>query len=290
MMNATKTFTSALILAGAALVSNSAPCFANLFDQADHFFELRESSLENIAAARAEYLRLAPSLADADLAYAVQQIGKLAVYEGTYLIPDAPENAPRKAQIFDQCREIAGKLKAVPTQVTVYTFWRLSCSALWMRHATVINRLAKIAEVKAEFDELIDVQFEVKAERNIDLRYQGGGINRVLSGIYGDTLSALIRTGLPNGAKALDMAERSLRARGFPGDVNQGTDYYSNHHYKASALIVLRRDAEAQVGLGAAIAEIEERSADGDLPVGMIPETKGELLLLKSMHHRLSFD
>lgn len=270
------------------LILSGSTCLASVFDQADQLFAQREGSTANVAAARAEYTRLVPSLGETDLAYAVQQLGKLALYEGIYLIADVPANNARKAKIFDDCRKVAAKLKNFPSQVTTYSYWRLSCTAHWIRTTTVIDRLAGIAEVKREFNDLVDDQLEVKADQGIDLRYQGGGINRVLAGIYGDPLSSLIRSGLPDGTKAIDMADRAIRARGFPGDVNQGTDYYSNHRYKANALKTQRRSNEALQELNAAVAEIEERNADSDLPVGIEAETKAEMTLMQNMIQELN--
>ena len=278
-----KFFKGAVLAAGLLVASGLAR--ASVFDHADQLFEQREGSSQNISDSRAEYLRLIPLVTENDLGYAIQQIGRLAVYEGTYMISDDPANNPRKAQIFNECKTLSAKIKDFPSQFTVYTYWRLACSALWIRYATATDRLVQISQIKLEFDDLVNDQLDIRADRSVDLRYQGGGINRVLSGIYSDTLSALIRRGLPNGTKALDMADQALRARAYPGDPNQASDYYSNHRYRAQALRSLFRSGDAVSEVVTAISEIEERASGGDLPVGMVPETTGELVLLRAMNH-----
>ena len=277
------TIRATIAVFGFAITSGSVQ--ASVFDHADQMFAQRENNSQNVAAARSEYLSLMTSVTGADLGYAVQQIGRLAVYEGTYLISDDTANNAHKAQIFDQCRTTAARISGQPPLLTIYSYWRLACSALWIRYATGTERLTKLGEVKQEFDDLVDDQLNIRADRAVDLRYEGGGINRVLAGIFGDPLSALIRRGLPNGAKALDMANQALSARAYPGDPNQATDYYSNHRYKAVALRSSLRSADALTELSSAISEIEERDHDGDMPQGIEPETRGELVLLRGLNH-----
>ena len=134
-----------------------------------------------------------------------------------------------------------------------------------------------LSSIKTYFNNIIDANLEVKPELNIDARYQGGGMNRVLSAIYSNQLSSLIRDGLPNGAKSLEMADRALRSAAFPGDPNAGADYYRNYRHKVEALNFLHREAEGQTLLASTIQEIEERQTDNDLPQGIEPETKGEI-------------
>ncbi len=256
---------------------------AGIFDTADGYYRSREANAANAQSARAEYLRLLPSLSGADLAYAVQQIGLLATYEGSYLIPDSDGTNARKTQLFNECRQAASRLQSDASQKTVYAFWRLSCTALWLKYATTVQRLAELSQIKAYFDDLVGPDLEIKPAHNLDMRYQGGGLSRALSAVYSNQLSSLIRQGLPNGAKALEMADRAIASRAFPGDVNTGADYYRNYRHKAEALNFLGRTADAQTVLTDAIAEVEERQADGDLPRGVEPETKGEVDIMKGM-------
>lgn len=269
----------------AAALSTTTIAQAGVFDTADRLFTQREGSLTNAQAARAEYVRLLPTLAGTQLTYAVQQIGLLATYEGSYLVPETDANNARKAQIFNECRQAAAKLQPDASQKTAYAFWRLSCTALWLRYASTVQRLAELSSIKAYFDDLVGPDLEIKPAHNLDLRYQGGGLLRALSAIYSNQLASLIRDGLPNGAKALEMADRAIASRAFPGDANTGADYYRNYRHKAEALNFLNRPSEAQAVLADAIAEIEERQSDSDLPVGIQPETKGELQVMKGMVH-----
>lgn len=264
-------------------LASSGNAQAGVFDTADGLFRTREANAANVQSARAEYVRLLPTVSGTDLAYAVQQIGLLATYEGSYLIPDSDGTNARKAQIFNECRQAAARLASDASQKTVYAYWRMSCTALWLKYATTVQRLAELSQIKAYFDDLVGPDLEVKPAHNLDMRYQGGGMSRALSAVYSNQLSSLIREGLPNGAKALEMADRAIASRAFPGDVNTGADYYRNYRHKAEALNFLGRTADAQTVLGDAIAEVEERQAEGDLPRGIEPESKGELAVMKSM-------
>ncbi len=273
----------AAALAASFLTANLAQ--ASVFDAADSLFAQREGSAANVASARAEYLRLIPSQTGAQLAYAVQQVGLLAIYEGTYLIPDSDATNARKTQLFNECRQTAAKLQGDAAQKTVYSFWRLSCTALWLRYATTVQRLVELSAIKTYFNDLVGPDLEIKAAHNLDMRYQGGGLARSLSGVYSNQLASLIRDGLPNGDKALEMAERAIASRAYPGDTNTGADYYRNYRHKAESLNFLGRTTEAQTVLEGAISEVEERQTGDDLPVGIQPETKGELTVMKGMVH-----
>jgi hypothetical protein len=156
-----------------------------------------------------------------------------------------------------------------------------------MEFATVSDRLAQLADTKAYFDKIVDDDLEVNPALGLDLRYQGGGIQRVLAAIYANQMSSMMRNTLPNGQKGLEMANDALAAAAYPGDANAGSDYYRNYRHKAMVLQFLGQNADAAAVLSGAIQEIQERETDGALPPGMEPETKAELALMQSMRARL---
>jgi len=258
---------------------------AGTFDEADRLFALREGSLANSAASRAEYQRLLPTVANAELAYAVQQIGRLAAYEATYLLPDDNANRARKVELWSGCRSAVERLEPVAAQRTVYAYWRLTCTAQWLKYASIQDRLNQIAAIKTYFDGLIDANLEIKAEWGIDTRYYGGGIYRTLAGVYSNGLSALVREGLPNGPKATQMIDRALAAGDYPGDTTTlyGVDHFMNHRQKVEVLRFTRDDGGAARVKQEAIETIEDLIALGELPETLEPETKGELNVLRTL-------
>jgi hypothetical protein len=257
---------------------------AGVFDEADALFEQRETGgTATVAAARAEYLRIAENATGASLAHAVQQIGKLAIFEGLYLLPNTSAQRARRAAIFNECRALAQRLDGNDTYITQYAYWRATCNALWVKDATLTDRLAQIGEIKRNFNRLVGDDLEVRPELGIDLRYQGGGLPRTLAGIYTNSLSSLLRDGLPNQDKAVAMSDRALRSQAFPGDANGGLSFYSNHRIKAEALIGKGDRTGARALLEQTIEEIDELEAEDELPAGIEPEARGERAIMQAL-------
>jgi hypothetical protein len=260
---------------------------AGVFDQADALFAQREGSSANVHAARADYEQIASAATGDDLAYCVQQIGRLAVYEGDYLLPADSGNDAARASLFDECRTYAKKLEGDQSHVNAYAFWRMACTAQWMQYATVADRLAQLSDTKAYFDKVVTDSLDIDAALGLDLSYQGGGMQRTLTAIYANQLSSLMRSTLPDGQKALAMANAALADPAYAGDPNAGADYYRNYRHKAIALAFLGDKADEASTLSDAIAEIQARASDDALPPGMEPETRAELALMQAMQAKL---
>jgi hypothetical protein len=273
----------ALVAACVSTVSLAGP-----YDEADRLFATRDGGSPAVAQARAAYKAALTGRTGEDLVYGVQQVGRLAVYEGQYLLGADNQNKARKAEIYQDCRATAELLRDDAAHRTEHAYWRTACTSLWMKFASVLDRLSELPRVKADFNELVGPDLEVKAELGIDQRYQSGGLERVLAAIYANSLSSMIRDTLPNPAKSLEMADRALSESPFPGDSASGADYYRNHRQRADSLVALARAAEARSFLADAIAEIDERATDGDLPVGLETETLAVRDELHRLHDGLS--
>ncbi len=275
--NLFKALVASLLTCGAVGVAQ-----AGVFDAADAQFALREGNPAAVAAARAEYVRVGGTTRGADLAYAVQQIGRVNMYEGLYLLPDTGDYRARRTQLFSECRDWAAKLAGDASQITIYAYWRMTCTAQWMKYASLAERLTQLPEIKRYFNEMIDPDLEIKATLGIDGRYFGGGMARVLAAIYANQLSSLLRDGLPNGAKAAVMIDRAIRAEPLPGWEISGADYYANYRHQAEVLQFNGQAAPADQVLADAVAEIEELIAENVLPIGFEAETRGELALMQA--------
>jgi tetratricopeptide (TPR) repeat protein len=252
-----------------------------IFQNADNLFKQRDNNLKAVTDARNAYLQIYANARGMDLVYAVQQLGRLAQYEGMYLVPT--RDRARKARIFDQCREWTDALANDETLVTYYVYWRMACSSLFMKYATLTQRLGAIGELRTRFDEVVGEDLEIRPEINVDPRYMGGGIFRVLAGIYVNTSGNMLRDTLPDEEKAFTMVSRALAAHPYPGTQLWGTDFYTNYTSKAQVLEALGQIADAELLLEEAIEEIQERIDDDDLPEGLEPETKGEQIVMRSM-------
>ena len=268
----------ALAMSGAATNAH-----AGIYDAADALFAAREGGEADVAAARTAYQEaLSSATSSEDKAYGVQQLGRLAVYEGVYLLPDLDANKVRKAGIFDACRRTTLLIASEVVVRSVFTYWQMACTAQWMKYATVADRLAQLGDIRRNFDEVVDDDLEIRADAGIDGRYYGGGIYRVLAGIYSNVLASLMRDGLPRGDKAQMMIDRALAARAYPGDDNAGADYYMNYRHKVEVLQFNGQAQEAERVRTTAIDELEELLAGDGLPSGLEPESRGELRLLRA--------
>lgn len=255
---------------------------AGVFDEADALFAERENNVEKIAAARSAYKTALRTVDGADRIYAIEQLGRLAFYEGEHL-NDLDRGARRRTEIFADCREFVEAIANVPEAVTQYHFWKLQCTAFWVQSAPLLSRLAQIGSIKRYFNSIVGDNLEPRPEVGIDTRYQGGGIYRVIAGIIKDDLSSLIRDDLPNRAKAMDLADMAMASQAYPGDPNAGDAYYSNFRGRGDLLIKLGRNDEAREWLNRYIAEIDELIAANELPAGMEVETKAEQNTMKRL-------
>jgi hypothetical protein len=258
----------------------------SIFDHADSLFTQRGNNRPKIAEARAAYLALVTDdMPIENRVYAVQQVGWLAHYEGTYLIPS--NRKKEIAAVFNECYELASTIGESLEYKTMNVFWALSCRSLWMQVATLSQQLAALKSMKHELGLIIDDDLEVHTHLNVDTRYMGGGVSRVLSGIFRTDQASMIRNTLPNKPFSLEMVARALSARPYPGTNMWGIEFYKNYTYKATSLISLGEDESAEELLEDIIEEVEERIEDEDLPESLEPETLGELEKMRDLLFQL---
>lgn len=268
-------------------IFHSLPCLAQMrppstaFKEADELFAERLDGLQAVNKARSAYEAIYRDATDGDLAYAVQQLGRLAIYEGTHLISESDRR--RKARVFDQCRTMVLPLEEFEAHATIYVFWRMTCSSLFMQYASIPQRLGAIRGVRKQFNRVVDDDLEIKPELNLDPRYMGGGIYRILAGIYSNETANMVRSSLPDHEKSFAMIARALASQPFPGSPLWGSDFYSNYTYKARTLGIMGRASEKKETLDSAIEEIQERIEDEDLPQGFEPETIAELSVMREL-------
>ena len=268
------------LVVGFALSSSLA--FGGIFDQADGIFAQRENNLAKISEARKAYKQILGTVDGEDRVYEVEQLGKLAFYEGEHLT-SLDRNPGRRTEIFADCRDFVESIADMTEARTQYHFWKLQCTAFWVQSAPLLSRLAQIGSIKRYFNSIVGENVEPLASAGIDVRYQGGGIYRVIAGIIKDDLSSLIRSEFPNRAKAIDLADKAIAATAYPGDENAGASYYSNYRGRGDVLNKMGRPAEAKVALTKYIEEIDELIAGNELPVGLEAETKAEQVMMKSI-------
>ena len=256
---------------------------ANVFEAADALFAARGEGRSQIAAARAEYKRVLATVSGTDAVYAVQQLGKLAYYEGELVLPGGDGPSTARTAVFQDCREFVESIASIEAGRTQYHYWKLLCTAFWVRHAPRVTALFQIAGIRRYFDSVVGDDLDLRAELALDSRYLGGGLYRVLAGVYRDDLASLLRSSLPNREVALEWIDRSLAAAAFPGDPNSGDMYYANVRGRGDILIRLGRTAEARELLTAGIAEIDELIAGDALPEGLEAESRGEQQIMRTL-------
>lgn len=252
------------------------------FDTADYYFSLRENSVENIDNARSAYMHVARDAQGEQLAYSVQQIGRLALYEADYLSVAGDE--AKLKEIFSQCRDLAGRLEPYqPQYKTQYAYWKMTCTSNWLLYATIGERLGALPGIKRHFNLVVDESLNVREDAGLDLRYEGGGISRVLAAIYTNSLSNLLRNDLPNQDKALEMIDQAIDSSPYPGTTLYGADFYRNHSQKAQILYNSERNSDAEDFILETIEELDELIDEDALPEGLEPESKGERQKLEEL-------
>jgi len=259
---------------------------AGVFDQADALFAQRENNLSKIAEARAAYKAVLGKSAGSDAVYAVQQLGKLAYYEGE-LLTSLERDPQRRTEIFADCRRFVEKISGERSAVSEYHFWKLLCTAFWVQSAPLLSRLGEIGGIKRYFDTVVGDDLEPRPELGMDARYMYAGFNRVLAGIYREDLSSMVRSGLPNRNKALELADRALATEAAPGQEVGGDMYYSNHRGRGEVLIQDGRADEAKAFLNQTIEDATALLEANQIPADILPETKAEVARMKALASRI---
>lgn len=267
------TWKHSTLAAASALLSWSA--YAADFSAADALFALRGNGTAATAAARSAYDAMLPSLSGQELVYAVSHMAQLDIYAGEILIPKAEKETRRN--IFKRCfDELMPKINPELVGLTPnYFYWRGICLAFWGEASSLVERLAKVGEIKKM----------LAGGLAADTRYYGGGIMRLSAGVTSNPMSRAIGLYDPEGGLA--KLNAALEASNFPGEANAGAQVYANHRYKVETLIELNRKAEALELTNAAIEEIEYLQSENSLPAGIEPETLWELNRLQDLKTRL---
>jgi len=265
------------------LTLNSSASLAASFEQADALFARRGEGRALIEQARAEYKRQLQNASPEHTVYAVEQLGKLAYYEGELVLPggDGPDAA--RAAVFQDCRDFVENIAQIDSARTEYHYWKLLCTAFWVRHASRMAALFQVGQIRSYFDSVVGDDLELRPELALDSRYMGGGLLRVMAGILRDDLSSMLRSSLPDREQGLALIERALASPAFPGDVHAGDMWYVNFRGRGDLLIRLGRSDEAREVLTSAIAEIEDLQSAGELPQGLEPETMGEMNVMRNL-------
>jgi hypothetical protein len=259
---------------------------AGAFDQADALFAQRENNLAKIADARAAYKAVLGKSVGSDAVYAVQQLGKLSYYEGE-LLTSLERNPARRTEIFADCRRVVEKIATERAAVSEYHFWKLLCTAFWVQSAPLLSRLGEIGSIKRYFDSVVGDDLEPRPELGMDARYMYAGMNRVLAGIYREDLSSMVRSGLPNSSKALELADRALATEAGPGQEVGGDMYYSNHRGRGEVLIQDGRADEAKAFLTQVVEDATALLEANQIPADIIPETKAEIARMRALASRI---
>lgn len=250
----------------------TASAFSVSWETADHLYEQRLNNRANIAKARNAYLHLLPTLKTAqDKIRAVSQLGRLAIYEGEMILPKTAY-AERKA-IFSQCWD--GFVEHIhPSKVgkhVAYYYFKGVCLSYWSEASGTFAALRKVSTV-------LDL---LKNGMAADTRFEGGGMYRLAAGIYSNTKASPL--GLYKPEVALQMIDKALKTRPYPGDPHAGANWFDNWYGRAFVLRELGRKTEAKKLLQAKIAELEELKEFDELPKGRAAEAIWCLGAMKAM-------
>jgi hypothetical protein len=220
-----------------------------IFRDADELFAQRENNRAKIAQARSAYNALLSRVSGDQLAYAVAQLGRLAIYEGEMLLPKTA-TTERKA-IFQDCwcktpriniiRQgscdnpgFVDKIKNVNgREHPAYYYFQSVCMAYWLEVSGPIEKVAFVSQLDALLTRGPSVNYDlVKGSE-----FEGGGITRVSAGVHSNPASAAL--GFHKPEEAMIEIDKSLSAPAAIGDPNSGARYFGNHQIKAGVYIQL---------------------------------------------------
>lgn len=236
-----------------ALLCTASSAMAYDFSEANRYFAGRENNVGNLQQAERLYQSALGQTQGSELLYAVEQLGRVYYYWGELLTPSDADDT--RKDIFGRCRTMVEKVN--PSSVgenAQYYYWKSACLALWGRSASWMEKLA----IK---DELVQTM-AAGAQRSAD--YEGGGIFRVMAGVY-------VRASRLSGLYDADAALRYV-------DVAIGKDaqqvYYTAYLLKAEILKALGRDDEAMELLEMKEFELAQKLRNNSLPAHLVAESK----------------
>jgi tetratricopeptide (TPR) repeat protein len=256
-----------LAVSSCCLVLSQA-AFAFDMSSADAAFAKRENNPAAIAEARAGYRAALKAGSAQEKRYAAERLGRLAYFEGDLMTPENDEG--KRKQIFGECLSDVEAIN--PSQVgssIEYHYWKAVCTAFWCKAAGKFASLGKVGALK---DALRNAEEMDKARTT---SYEGGGIHRVLAGIYiGSRAMSLF--GLYDPEAALVHINKALAL---------GPSHYNAYVIKADVLETLGQRSAAFALLEDARRDLKQAIKDSKLPAGYEPEAR---LMLPVINARLS--
>jgi hypothetical protein len=267
-----------IISAAAAVLTFATAARADQWSAADAAYALREGNRAKIAEARAAYKQiLDAATTEGDKLRAVSQLGRLAIYEGEMTLPDS-DTAGRKTIFADCWQGFTNKIQPGTNGVgenPAYYYFKGVCLAYWGKAAGPLASLPQVPTLKAL----------IAGGQTQDVRFEGGGIYRLMAGVYSN--KAAIAVGLYRPDDALAAAKNAVAQGAYPGDPSGGADYYDN--WRGLALTQdekgLKDDAIAT--LNDKIAELQDLADNNALPQGREAEAKWNLQQMKDHLARL---
>ena len=252
-----------------ATLSFSAMADDSSFKKADEFFAEREGNAEATQNARAEYLSIAESAADAELVRAVVGAARTLIYEGEALTGrDSDEDIEARRDIFRSCfKDVMPMISPAKLgfESPAYYYFTASCMAYY---AEVSGTLENLRNIKA----LNDALKEGLAIEGGEL-YEGGGLKRVKAAVKSNPKAKPIPGGLYNPEEALELIEDAIAGDAYPGNYD-GETYCDNFRRKVNVLAELDRDAEAKAVGEEAIEEFNFLLDLEEIPQLLSAETK----------------
>ena len=292
-----------IVFALVTLVASSQALSAN-WDQADAFYSQRSNNRSAIAQARQAYIQILNEVTSKeDKIRAVAQLGRLAIYEGEMLLPKSATT--ERVNVFSPlwCEKFNSLLKCVkdgdiikhihPRLVgenEAYYYFRGVSAAYWGEAIGGLYPAANIGILKNL----------IASGKQLDLRYEGGGIERLAAGIH-SAPKARPLPGTYDAQLALEEITAATEREAY-GDGLPGSMYFDNWRGKAVVLLQLAADAQSAGDAGKAAAykaeaksilqtnieEVELLIDLEELPNGREAETIAQFEMMKSMLNEMN--
>ena len=257
------------------------------FREADYYFANRGKvgeerfHMEQAQIAYKKILRQ-DGLNNSDKVRAITQLARLAIFKGDkFHGKESPEDIEQRRKIFKECWDgfmkelnptsksgsergdkVYGKATPFPVETPNFFYYSATCLGLY-------------GEVSGTAENLINIPYLnwlIAKGLKQDLRFQGGGILRILAGIRASKKAQ--RLGMYDPGESLVLINKAINTPPYPGTSLRGTDYCENYIRKALTLRELSKKSEAKTLIRETIELINEWEDFDELPEGLEPETK----------------